>query len=458
MPDPIDPKAEVAKNNEEVIQKQSAQDISGQSANGPTNFDAISSLDALRDKKIEDAKKLVEPTDPPVEDPAKAAAPVVPDPAKATPDPAKAAPDATPVVPDPAAEAAAAEAAAKKAAEEAAVEKIFKDSPSLPPNASPKSGEAFASVKLTAAREISRLEAEKEALTKQVAEAQEKLKNPIPPELEQELKTLREFRAKLDVDADPKFKEFDKTIEAANEFIYAQLRKSPVVTDEILADIKKYGGPANVNMEKILDAVKDPLIRRLVESKLADVEMTRYQKEQALASTKTNVSKYLEDREKEWQNAAKSHNDSTKQNLEALTSKIEWLNPKTVDPKLDANAKAAIEAHNAYATQMRKELNTAISDDSPEMRATLLVGMVQLFRLQSAYESVTQKLTKAEADLKAANETVTKLKSASVSRLRESGAPTTATPQPKKGVDYTESAAEAVDRMRREKLQAQQAA
>jgi len=462
-----DPKS-VAEHNAEVIKQQAAQDISGQPAGGPTNLDGASSLDALREDKIKEAKELVQPN------PEDAAAAEAAAKKKAEDDAAAAAAatgttTATPPVVDDAAAVAAkkkaeddAAAAATKAAEDAAVSKraelLFKDSPGLAPNASAKSGEAFSSVKLTAAREVSRLESENAELRKKVSEAEEKLKNPIPPELEQELKAHREFRAKLDVDSDPKFKEFDKTVADANEFIYSQLKKSPVVTDEIIADIKKYGGPANVNMEKILEAVKDPLIRRLVESKLADVEMVRYQKEQAIQSTKSNIAKYLEDREKELQTAATSHNSSTKQNLEAMASKIEWLNPKPIDPKLDANAKKALEDHNAYAAHARKELDLAITDDSPEMRATLLVGMVQLFRLQAAHDVVTKRAAELETKLKAVEEANAKLKSASVSRLRDSGAPITPSTAPKKGPDFTESAAVAVDRIRQEKLKAQQAA
>lgn len=461
MADPVAEPKTVAEHNADVIQKQAAQDISGQPAGGPTNLDGASSLDALRTQKIEEAKKLVEPTegDPIVQpDPAKSGQPdpvATPDPAKpATPDPAKSGQPDPVATPDPAA----VEAAAKKVAEDAAVERIFKDSPSLPPNASVKSGEAFSSVKLTAAREVSRLEAEKEELAKKLAAAEAKASTPIPPELEQELKTLREFRAKLDIEADPKFKEFDKEADSANEFIYSQLKKSPVVTDDVIADIKKHGGPLAVNMEKILTAVNDPLIRRLVESKLGDVEMIRYKKEQAVKSTKENISKYIEERETEWTKAASSHNDRTKQNLEALAAKIDWLNQKTVDPKLDANAKKAIEDHNAYATQMRKELETAITDDSPEMRATLMIGMVQLFRLQASHEHATKRADAAEAALKTANETITKLKSASRTRLPDSGAPITPATPVKKEPDYNESASAAIDRMRQEKLKAQQAA
>ena len=55
-----DPKS-VAEHNAEVIKQQAAQDISGQPAGGPTNLDGASSLDALREDKIKEAKELVQP-------------------------------------------------------------------------------------------------------------------------------------------------------------------------------------------------------------------------------------------------------------------------------------------------------------------------------------------------------------------------------------------------------------
>lgn len=439
---PITDPAEIARRNEETLRKQQEQDISGQSAGGPDNLDGGSALDALRNKLVEEKK------DEGAE--AEAAA------KEAAAKEAAAAAAAPPVVDD-AAASAAAEAAAKKKAEDDAVaaraDEIFKDAPGLAPNASERSGAAFKAVKIQAARDISRLEAEKAEVARKLQEAEDKLKNPIPPEVDQELKALREFRAKLDLEADPKFKVFDKDIQAANDFIYAQLKKSPVITDEIIADIKKYGGPENVNMEKILEAVKDPLIRRLVESKQAELAMIAHNKAKVIEENKSNIAKYVEDRDKEWQNAASAHNTRTKENLENFASKLEWLNPKQLDPKADEATRKAVEAHNAYAANMRKELDLAISDDSPEMRATLLIGMVNLFRLQSSHEALKAAHEKATKDLAAANEQLTKFKSASVSRLRDSGAPPAGSVQAAKpAVNFNESAAEAIDRMRKERL------
>lgn len=318
---------------------------------------------------------------------------------------------------DPAAE------AHKKRADE-----IFKDSPSLPSNASPKSTEAFSSVKIKAAQEISAKEAEIEKLRKEKEELAAKLKDPVPDELKKELDDHRTWRAKLDVEMDPKFKAFDKTVSGAQEFIYAQLRKSPAVSQVVIDEIKKHGGPENIQIEKIFEVVKDPTIQRLVESKIADIEMAKFNKEQAIKSAKENVNQYLADRQKTWDESATAHNTSTQNEVEKLTGKLEWLKAK---PESGTDEeKAGATAHNKFVSEVQGHLKNALQDDSPQMRAIMLTGMAQLLYAQRVLESersthAAEKKSHEETKklLAETNATLEKLKKASVSRLRESAAP-----------------------------------
>jgi hypothetical protein len=345
---------------------------------------------------------------------------------------------AAPVV-DPAVE------AHKKRADE-----IFKDSPSLPSNASPKSTEAFSSVKIRAAQEISTREAEIDKLKKEKAELEAKLKDPIPSEVTKELEDHRTWRAKLDIETDPKFKAFDKTVSESHEFIYAQLLKSPAVTPDIIEKIKSHGGPENVQMEKIFEAVKDPTIQRLVESKMADAAMAKFAKEQAIKSAKENVNQYLTERQKAWEQAATAHNTATKSELDKLISKVEWMKDKPLTGTDDE--KKAAEAHNAVVKQIHESLSEGLNDDTPEMRAIMLAGMANLIYLQKLRESEKGAI-KAEQDAHAATKaalaeataSLEKLKKASTSRLRESAAPPGGKlPEVKKDLDIR-SAGEALD-------------
>ena len=353
-------------------------------------------------------------------------------------------------------------AAADKAAAEAReadlkkADEFFKDSPALPPNASPKSSEAFSHVKIKAAQEISSREAKIAELDKQLKEANEKLKNPVPPEIEAELKELREWRAKLDVDADPKFKEFDKTITSSHEFIYSQLKKSPVVTEKVIDEIKKLGGPENVNMTKLFESIKDPTMQRLVEAKISDIEMAKFNKEQAIKAAKENISQYVSERQKASTEAATAHNKSTAKYLEQLHAKtLSWLAEKPVDPKADEAGKKTIEEHNKFVKETKESMATALSDDSAEMRAIMIAGMAQLFHTRRDRDAlkvqVDTKIPALEKTIKELEEKLSRFKQSSVTRLRETGAPADGKlPKQKEEVDLTKPATQALDDIARQ--------
>lgn len=378
-----------------------------------------------------------------------------------------------PVEPKPEDKAAADAAAAKAAADAAAAEKkvaedaahakkadeYFKDAPSLPPGAAPKSSEAFATIKVLAAKEISAREAELEKLRKELNDHKEKLKNPVPPELSKELEDHRNWRAKLDVEFDPKFKEFDKQIASAHEFIYAQLKTSPVVTDAIIEKIKKLGGPEKVDMPKLFEAVKDPIIQRIVESKMADVAHTTFNKNKAIEEAKTNVGQYLQQREETFKTNVNAHRDQTLQELNPMVEAMGWLKEQTPDEKADEATRKAIEENNKFVQQTSEQLKAALTDDSPKMRATLLAGTMQLFNLQRIHERVLAEKTaleKANGELTAK---LDKIKSSATSRLRESGAPADGKlPKVEKKNDFTTHPGDALDQLAKQVMETKKAA
>lgn len=393
---------------------------------------SIESLDALAEAKSKEneAKEKAAATAPPE-------APVV-----------------TPADED-AAKAAAEEAAKKAEAEQAAkaeelkkAEEFFKETPTLPPNASPKSSEAFSAVKIKAAQEISRLQAELEAAKKASEELASKAGKPTPEQeaKEKELEDLRQWRAKMDVDFDPKFKQFDTAVSKAHEFIYSQLRKNPAVTEETIEQIKKYGGPDKCNLTKLFEAMGDPTLQRIVESQIADVAKTRYEREQAIAAAKGNVSEYLKSREKEVQEAIGGHQKATQSELQNFTKNLDWFVEKAPAKDADAAARKAVEEHNQFVTETRAQMQAALTDDSPRMRATLITGVVQLFNLQRVHAQVKAEL---EAKTKALDEVTAKwekVKASGRSRLPESSAaPGAPAPKPKTGVDVNMRSSDALD-------------
>lgn len=350
-------------------------------------------------------------------------------------------------------------AAEQLKAQTEAAEKLFKDSPGLPPNASPKSHESFSAIKIKAAQEISQREAELEKLKKEIAELQEKTKNPVPPDLQKELDDHRNWRAKLDVDADPKFKQFDKRIAESHEFIYAQLRKSPAVNDDVINAIKKAGGPEKVKFEKLFAAINDPIIQRLVEAKVGEIELVHFDKQKAIDETKENVSKYMEERSKQQQAVASQHQTVTKQRVDGLVNQLDWIKTKPVDDKADAATKASVTEHNAFVTEVQQQIAAALQDDSAEMRAILLVGMAQLFQNQRETAGLKKELDAKTKELADVNAKWAKVKESSTTRLREGGAPPNGIPpKPRPASDQVhDRAGDALDAIAKQVMEAKAA-
>lgn len=337
----------------------------------------------------------------------------------------------------------------KAAADNEEANKIFKDSPSLPANASPKSSEAFNSVKAKAAHEITNRDKKILELEAQLKERDEKLKNPVPAEIHKELEDLRSFRARLDIEADPQFKQFDKTIASHQEFIYAQLKKSPKITDAVINEIKKWGGPEMVDMSKIFDAIGDPTIKRNVEAKISDIEQAVWQKDEAIKAMKTNVSDYVKKREEDFSKSATAHNEATRSVLTELSAKLPWFAPKIADAKADEATKKAVEAHNAFVADTKVQLEGALNDDSPQMRGIMLAATAQLLYLQKVHGGTMAELTAVKKENAELLTKLDKFKNASVSRLRESGAVNTGkNPAPKQADIFTTRAAESLDAIR----------
>jgi hypothetical protein len=433
----VDPK--VAANNAEVAAKQAAQDAAGKSGAGdPSDFHAASdALDALA--------QSVKPVEPPVQTPEeKEAADKA---AAETAEAAKKAEEAT------AAEKAAADEAAKKA------DDYFKDAPTLPPGAAPKSSEAFATVKVIAAKEIKAREDKIAELQKKYDELEAKAKTP-PAELtaaQKELEDHRAWRAKLDVDFDPKFKEFDKGIAATREFVYDQLRKNPAITEEVINEIKKYGGPENVNLTKVFESVKDPVLQQIVQSKIADITMQKYSKDQAIKAAKDNIVQYTQARQQEIQRADTEHTDLTQKELNTMLGALPWFKEKAADGKATDVEKAAVEDHNKFLGTIKSQIAEASKDNSPQMRAILVTGLAQLFNLQREHQGANAELTRVKKELAEVTAKWEKHKVASVNRGRESNAPAAGVPAAPKAPDFNTRAVDALDVLAKSVMETRQA-
>ena len=450
---PVAPVAPVdnAKVNADLAAKVAAQDIMGHSTAADPTADAGDALDQLAKQAEEAAKKVAE-------DAAKAAEEGPKGPSSTgTPEENAAAIEAA-AKEEAAKEAAAKENAKTAASDEERAKNLFKDAPSLPQGAAPKSSEAFATVKLIAAREVAKVESELMKTREELEAIKKAAANPSTEQLEKEkeLAELREWRGKMDVEFDPKFKEFDRTIESARDFIYAQLQKSPVVTPEIIAKIKQFGGPDKTNLSKVFESMGDPTLQRVIESKVADILHARYNKEQAVQVAKQNFADYAKSRENELNQAVTGHVTQTKAQLDSMLPNLGWFTEKEIAKDAAPAVKAELEEHNKFVAELRPQLDAVLTDDSPKMRAILITGMAQLFNTQRQKAKVDAQLAAVTKERDALQAKFDKVKNSSRSRLNESGANPGAVPPPAKKPDHTMAAGDALDTIAKQVMEERQ--
>lgn len=346
------------------------------------------------------------------------------------------------------------EKTARLAAEEAAKPKETYDKVELPPHAKKNSAEAFSKVKTLAKLEIDRVTAAAAAAKKEAEELKAKLAEgrPLDENTEKELTELRAFRQKLDVEADPAFKEFDARIVSNGETILAKM-KLVGFPDDYIAKVKEVG-VNEVDWEPIL-AKMPPSARRSIEAKLVENEDIAEQKTRAIAKAKENAGEYLKTREKSLSQSTEVFSAETKEKVSAYLPKLEWLKDQPIGKDAKPEEKKAIEAHNAFVKQIREDMDISIADNSAETKAILVVGYAQLRRVRADYENskATWAAEKAalEKERDDAKGLVARVKSASTARLRESPA-TSPTSGAKKSDPLTESTGDSLDRLRDEAL------
>lgn len=367
-----------------------------------------------------------------------AAAKVEADAAKAKADEEAAKAAAAPVVDAEAKAKADADAEAAKAAAAAAVPaKDRFDDITLPPYTKPKAAEAFTTIKALAreqaaadAKAIAELRAEKAAL-----EEKAKLVGQLPPETAQELEELRAFRAKLDVEADPKFKEWDAKVAENVQSIYSKL-KTAGLEEAVIKKIEAMGGPSEVEWDNLTDKLP-PQVKRYIEGKLFENEDLLERKKKAVDAAKSTATDYIKTKTTASRSAVEAK-------VAELSPNIPWLQDKAGD-----------EAHNKRAAGIRATMKEAIENDSPEMKGLLILGIAQLQRVNGELDEAkasheakeaTWKTEKAELEknLAAVTEKLEKVKRSSTPRIASS-APSTDDARPAK-VDPNEQGFSALDR------------
>lgn len=332
-----------------------------------------------------------------------------------------------------------------------APEKDELDAVELPPNVKPKTVESFTQLKDAARVRIAAVSKERDALTKEVETLRAKTVEGLPKEVEAELKSLREFRAKIDVEADPIFSSFDKTVAENTEAIYAKLAATPGIDATQIAKIKELGGPGAVDWDAPNITLPSAL-RRFIDTKLVENETLADKKTKALADAKTNAEQYLSTRREEQTKGAEAQNKAVETEIDALLPKFPWFKELKAKEGASAEDKTAIENHNKLVVDATATLKDAVNDNSPAMRAILAVGYAQLLKTRADYASfkvtAAAKEKQLTTDLEAANTLIAKIKKSSTTRLRETAAEEDGGSKTSKQVDISTPGTDALDKHR----------
>lgn len=318
-----------------------------------------------------------------------------------------------------------------------------------PANLKPKAAEAFENVKRLAKEKVATLQAERDELDKKYKELSEKA-GRVDPKVEQELKELREFRRKLDVEADPEFKKFDDEHNSNAESIYGRL-KAVGVADTTIEKIKGMGGIFKVQWDPILEKIPSQA-RRFIEVKLTQLEDLRDKKAAAVAAAKKNSEEFLTQRAQAGEQSKQAFRAQASKSLDSMLPKMDWFVEKKPTDKSTEAEKASIVEHNKMLNDTKEAIKEAMEDDSPEMRSFLAVGLAQLMKLRvdytSAISSHKAEVEKLTAELTAAKALLEKVKKGSTNRLRETPATTNAPNAVGAGIN--EKPGDALDRHRAE--------
>jgi len=328
------------------------------------------------------------------------------------------------------------------------------DAIALPPYTKPNTAKSFEQLKTAARTKLATVEAEREAFKKELEAAKSAAPvAPVAAEVEKELKELREFRQKMDVEADPSFKDFDAKIASNTEAIYSRMEAAGL-DKSIIERVKALGGPGEVDWDKV--AAKLPgNFRRFLDAKIVDNEDLIDKKKAAIEAAKKNSTEFLKSRESQITGTAAERQAKTEAQIAELTPKaLPWMVKKTAAADATPEVKAEIERHNKLVADVSKDLADAKADDSPEMRAILVLSYGQFRRGQidlaqeransaALVDNHKKEIAAVNAKLAEVTGKLDKIKKSSTGRLTGGLAPTAERPAPK--ANYDQSTDDALD-------------
>jgi hypothetical protein len=303
------------------------------------------------------------------------------------------------------------------------------DAVQLPPHTKSEVATSFETLKKTSRERLLAVTKEREDLAAKVKELE--TRPAVDPKVDEELKELRAFRQRMDVEADPTFKEYVKEATANEESIWAKLKESGA-SDDVLAKMKAIGAK-DLAWEDILDKLP-PVTRRYVENKLAVNEDLNDQRKRAIEEAKKNASEFLAERQKNQTQDELAHYAAAETHLTKVAPQLPWFKIQSVPANATPEQKAGIEAENKFVLQTQDQVRLMLKDTSPQMRAVAALGYAQMLRLQAEIpmlqeeheaekKTLATEIEKLKATLKERDDFIARIKGATRTSLRDGGAP-----------------------------------
>lgn len=282
-----------------------------------------------------------------------------------------------------------------------------------------------------------------ETLTKQqgerLAQLEAQVNQPpqLPPEVQNELQELRQWRLMTDIQSTPEFQQhFDKAIESNDEGIYAQMRALYSSSPEVEAAIKQI--KASGGVEKVPPAWWDAnIIKELEKSSSIEAQQfrnsllkgqdLRQNRQSTIEQSKAKLGEYQQQRQVQAEQHHKQFADTEQKEIQSFLKQFPEAQFKQAPANATPEQKTEIEAHNKRFqqyidrdTQMIKGLQSGDPTVMTQMRLSANAAFYFKDQLGLTHAALQQK----DAQIADLQKQLTGIKTAGAMAKAGSAAPT----------------------------------
>lgn len=277
-------------------------------------------------------------------------------------------------------------------------------------DASDRTKTTFEDLKRTAREREAKARQEAEEYKKQLEEAkkaadeakklaEEAGKKAAAPEVEKELKELREFRATFDAERDPEFnKKFEERRTRNNTTIFETLKRNGL-KDDVMEQVRKLPYDQQVDQISRWADKLPPRDKLAVTGRLADNETLEADRRAALDEVKAKAAEILAKKSEVPAKNQEAFVQEAVATLKPVLPQLAWLHPKEIPATATPKEKADLEQHNAQAVEAQKMLLGFLQDDSARTRSILALSGILAPRYRAELAAAKAELETVKKEL-----------------------------------------------------------